>query len=85
MYGKLDNNGEISIYNGFFIESGDMIITNPKEEDLKEAGYKPIEPNGYIIRVTDSKISVRYTDMGDFILMEHITEDGYMGEPEEEY
>ena len=85
MYGKLDNNGEISIYNGFFIESGDMIITNPTEEDLKEAGYKPIEPNGYIIRTTTSKITVRYTDMGDFILMEHITEDGYMGEWEEEY
>ena len=85
MYGKLDNNGEISIYNGFFIESGDMIITNPTESDLKDAGYKPILTNGYVLRVTDTKILVRYTDMGDSILMEHITEDGYMGEPEEEY
>ena len=85
MYGKLDKNGNITLYNGFFIETDDMVITNSTDADLASCGFKPIIGNGYVLQTQDSKITVRYTDMGSYILMEHITEDGYMGElPEED-
>ncbi len=85
MYGKLDNNGSITFYNGYSITLGDMIVTNPTAEDLASAGYKPVQGNGYVINTTDSKLTVEYTDMGSYILMIHKTEDGYMGsEPSED-
>ncbi len=83
MYGKLDNNGNITFYNGFFIEDGDTVITNPTEAHLSAAGYKRVVGNDYTLNVTDAKLTVRYTDKGSYILMEHMTEDGYMGEPPE--
>lgn len=85
MYGKLDNNGNITFYNGYSVTLGDLTVTNPSDEDLRAAGYKPVLTSGYIINVTDAKLTVEYTDMGSHILMVHKTEDGYMGElPEEE-
>ena len=85
MYGKLNKNGNITFYNGFYIDHEDQTITNPDDATLRAAGYKPVVGNGYIINSTNSKLVVTYTEEADRILMVHRTESGDYGElPQEE-
>ena len=44
MYGKLEN-GELKYASKVAIIDGDMVVTNPKDEDYIKAGYKPIVDN----------------------------------------
>ena len=44
MYGKLEN-GELKYASTVAIIDGDMVVTNPKDEDYIHAGYKEIIDN----------------------------------------
>lgn len=68
MYGKLEN-GELKYASSVAIVKGDMIITNPKDEDYKQAGYKEIvnnEPED-----ADKEYTPEYTEEDDKIIVNY--------------
>jgi len=38
-------NGQLKVAGGRILVCGDLIISNPREEDFINAGYKPVEDN----------------------------------------
>ena len=74
MYGKLDSEGNITFYNGFYITHGDITTTNPSEAALLAAGYKPIVDEGTTINVSTVKMFPTFTETEDKIIMKHKTQ-----------
>jgi hypothetical protein len=37
--------GQLKVAGGRILVSGDLIVSNPREEDFINAGYKPVEDN----------------------------------------
>lgn len=68
MYFKFVNEHELEQYNGGFIVHGGKIYTNPKEEHLKMAGYKPVvEGPKPEFDVKTQSLLVSYVENEDFI------------------
>ena len=68
MYGKLENN-ELIYASRVAITNGDMIITNPQEEDYINAGYKEVVDNAPF----DAEIEYTpvYTETEDKIIINY--------------
>lgn len=68
MYFKFVNEHNVKPYNNGFIVFDGKIYTNPKEEQLKMAGYKPIvEGPRPSFDVKTQSLSVTYVENEDFI------------------
>ena len=68
MYGKLENN-ELIYASRVAIINGDMIITNPQEEDYINAGYKPIIDNVQLD--AENEYTPIYTEEEDKIIINY--------------
>lgn len=84
MYGKMNNDGSVEIFSKKYVILDGVVFTNPDGDTLRMAGYKPVVDTGNVIVTSDSNLVVKYLDRGSFITMWHETEDGYLGEEDDE-
>lgn len=68
MYGKLEN-GELKYASTIAIIDGDMVVTNPKDEDYIHAGYKEIIDNAP--QDAEKEYEPEYTEEEDKIIINY--------------
>ena len=68
MYGKLED-GELKYASKVAIVNGDMIVTNPKEEDYVAAGYKLVVDNAP--QDAEKEYTPEYTEEEDKIIINY--------------
>lgn len=68
MYGKLEN-GELKYASKIAIRDGNMIVTNPKDDDYRRAGYKLIVNNSP--EDAEKEYTPEYTEEEDRIIINY--------------
>ena len=75
MYGRLDKNGRLEIYDKPYIMIGGTLVANPSEEIMASEGYKPL----ICERAPDVNpgeiLEIRYEDTGRTITAVYTVEE----------
>lgn len=67
MYGKINENGALEIYNKRYVKLGRSLISNPSAATMARIGYKPIVMNKEPKLCAGETLCLEYRDTGEVI------------------
>ena len=75
MYAKITKDGEIIKFDGGFIRNEEFVISNPSEDDLRDAGFKPLVDVSTVTETTDKRLVAKYAEEDDRIVVSYEAEE----------
>lgn len=67
MYGKINKDGRLEIYDKPYVKIGSTLIANPDDRIMASAGYKPLICGRAPDVAPDEILEIRYVEKDSFI------------------